>query len=57
MRRPGKLRPVMSISFDEFNDLKGDMDFIQSFNWAGMDATPKEFNCNGIRCTIEGRDK
>lgn len=45
--------PVMRISYEEFMDLKCDIEFVNQFHWGSMQSVPTEFMCNGVKCIME----
>ena len=43
----------LHISFDEFCDLRQDMEFVHSILWAHMSEPLKQFECCGVVCVID----
>ena len=42
-----------SITRDEFNDLKLDIELLNLFNWGDMKGVPDWFNVNGVTVTVK----
>ena len=45
--------PELRLSYEEFMDLKADIEFVNQFHWGSMQSVPMEFMCNGVKCIVE----
>lgn len=54
-KRDAERGAELHISYDEFLELRTDMEFVHTFIWASMSEPLKQFECCGIRCIIQER--
>lgn len=48
---------VLVIKWQHFNDLKQDIEFVNSFAWAFSQQPLTEFQCDGVTCMIQKEPK
>lgn len=51
--KSGETPRSLIVTYATFQDLRSDVEFINSFHWAGMTSIPKEFSINGVHFEVE----